>query len=69
MDISKKVRILLAEHNMTATSLASRMEISQSYLSKKLKNNDWSVADIELIANIFDLKLEILFTKSSGEKI
>lgn len=69
MDSSKKVRILMATHNITATELAKRTKISQSNLSKKLKNNSFSIDDLEKIAEAVDAEYEGFFTLKNGDKI
>ena len=69
MDISKKIKRLLVEKDLTATELAKRIGISQSYFSKKMNNNDWSVADIEKIVETLDVKFEITLTLEDGTKI
>lgn len=69
MDITKKVKMLLVEFDMTITQLAEKMGTSQPNLSKKLKNNSLSIADLEKIAEVFGIKFEAHFTLENGEKI
>lgn len=69
MDTSKKIKRLLLESELTATELAKKIGISQPYFSKKMKSNDWSVADIEKIAVALDVKFDLHFTLENGEKI
>lgn len=61
MNITKKIKMLLVEKDMTATQLADAMGTTQSNLSKKMKNESYSVSDLEKIAEVLDLKLVIEF--------
>lgn len=69
MDISKKVKMLLVEFDITATELAKKMGTSQPNLSKKMKNNSWSIADLEKIAEVLEIKFEVFFFLKNGNKI
>jgi len=69
MDISKKIKRLLLEHELTATELARRIGISQPYFSKKMSNNDWSISDLEKIAEVLEVSFEVTFVMNNGEKI
>lgn len=69
MDVSKKIKVLLVECELTATELAKKIGISQSYFSKKMRNNDWSAADLEKIAAALEVDLELNFVLKNGEKI
>lgn len=61
MNITKKIKMLLVEKDMTATQLADAMGTTQSNLSKKMKNESYSVSDLEKIAEVLDLKLVVEF--------
>lgn len=69
MDVSKKIKTLLVERELTATGLAKKIGISQSYFSKKMRNNDWSITDLEKIAAALEVDLELNFVLEDGEKI
>ena len=69
MDISKKVRQLLVEKDMNGTQLAAAIGISQSYFSKKIRNNDWTVEDLVKIAGALNVEIEIGFKLENGERI
>ena len=64
-----KVKRLLLEKNMNITQLAKKIGTSQPNLSKKLQNNSLSVADLEKIAVVLDVKFDLHFTLENGEKI
>jgi len=69
MDITKKVKRLLVESDMNATQLAEKIETTQSNLSRKMKNESYSVTDLIKIAEALDAKLEINFIMEDGTKI
>lgn len=61
MNITKKIKLLLVENEMTATHLAEKMGTTQSNLSKKMKNESYTVSDLEKIAEVLNLELVIDF--------
>ncbi|MEY9973185.1 transcriptional regulator with XRE-family HTH domain [Lysinibacillus sp. RC46] len=69
MEITKKVKRLLVESDMNATQLAEKIETTQSNLSRKMKNESYSITDLIKIAEALDVKLEINFIMEDGTKI
>ncbi|MFE3573850.1 helix-turn-helix domain-containing protein [Lysinibacillus sp. NPDC059133] len=69
MEITKKVKRLLVESDMNATQLAEKIETTQSNLSRKMKNESYSVTDLIKIAEATGVKLEINFIMEDGTKI
>lgn len=69
MDITKKVRRLLLESDMNATQLADKIETTQSNLSRKMKNESYSVSDLIKIAEATGVELEVNFILEDGTKI
>lgn len=69
MDITKKVKRLLVEADMNATQLAEKIETTQSNLSRKMKNESYSVSDLIKITEALGVKLEINFIMEDGTKI
>lgn len=69
MEITKKVKRLLIESDMNATQLAEKIETTQSNLSRKMKNESYSVTDLIKIAEALDVKLEINFIMEDGTKV
>jgi len=61
MNITKKIKLLLVENEMTATQLAEKIGTTQSNLSKKMKNESYTVSDLEKIAEALNLELIIDF--------
>jgi len=65
MNITKKIKVLLVERDMTATQLAEAIGTTQSNLSKKMKNESYTVADLEKIAEVLSLELVIDFKEKN----
>lgn len=61
MEITKKVRMLMLEEDLTATQLAKKIGTSQSNLSQKMKNESYSVPDLIKIAEATGKDLIIEF--------
>lgn len=61
MNITKKIKLLLIENEMTATQLAEKIGTTQSNLSKKMKNESYTVSDLEKIAEELNMELIIDF--------
>ncbi|MEY9976212.1 helix-turn-helix domain-containing protein [Lysinibacillus sp. RC79] len=61
MNITKKIKLLLVENEMTATQLAKKIGTTQSNLSKKMKNESYTISDLEKIAEALNLELIIDF--------
>ncbi|WP_054768110.1 helix-turn-helix domain-containing protein [Lysinibacillus parviboronicapiens] len=69
MEITKKVKRLLVESDINATQLAEKIETTQSNLSRKMKNESYSVTDLIKIADALGVELEINFIMEDGTKI
>lgn len=69
MEITKKVRRLLLESDINATQLAEKIETTQSNLSRKMKGESYSVADLIKIAEATGVELEVNFIMEDGTKI
>lgn len=63
VDVAKKIRIMLVEENLKIIDLADRLNTSQQNISAKLKRNNFSVKEMEQIAEVLGYNLEITFTK------
>ncbi|AJK86292.1 MULTISPECIES: helix-turn-helix domain-containing protein [Lysinibacillus] len=61
MNITKKIKLLLVENEMTATQLAEKIGTTQSNLSKKMKNESYTVSDLEKIAEVLNMELIVDF--------
>lgn len=54
MSMSKKIKILLIERDMTMTDLAKKLETSKSNLSDKMKRDNFSEKELIEIANVLN---------------
>lgn len=61
MNITKKIKLLLVENEMTATQLAKKIGTTQSNLSKKMKNESYTISDLEKIAEVLNMELIVDF--------
>lgn len=68
METAKKIKMLLAENDMTAKDLAERINLSQSQLSRKLARGDFLESELVRIAAVFHADVEINFTWKNGRK-
>lgn len=70
MTVSEKIRLLLGRRKMTVTKLASNLGISRQYLTKKLRENDFTIGELINIAEILDCRFSTTFiTNDTNEEI
>lgn len=70
MTVSEKIRLLLGRRKMTVTKLASTLGISRQYLTKKLRENDFTIGELINIAEILDCRFSTTFiTNDTNEEI
>lgn len=69
LTVAEKIRLLLGRQGLTITKLAAAMGISRQYLTAKMKDNKFSVAELEKIASILGCDIDFIFTTGAGEKI
>lgn len=70
MDLSSYIKICLVKcGNLTQSELATKTNQSQQNLSKKLKNNEWKVSDLEKIAEAIGADVEIKFIKKDTKEV
>lgn len=69
MNMTQKIRILLVtQGNISEAELARRMGITPQKLSYKFKKNNFTIPELEQIANALDCTFETTFrVNSSGE--
>lgn len=61
MNITKRIKVLLVEKEMTATQLAQAIGTTQSNLSKKMKNESYTIDDLIKISEALGMELIIEF--------
>lgn len=66
MDISKELRKLLIDENMTLTILAERLNVTQPNISAKFKKNDFRISELSSIAEAIGYEMNISFTKKDN---
>lgn len=60
-DTSKRVRVLLAEHDISAAALARRIGWQQSYIARRLRGRvPWRADDLSLIAGELGVDVTVL---------
>lgn len=68
MDISQKIRIVLAKRKFNSKKLAELTNQTTQNLSNKMVHNDFKISELEKYANALDCNLEVRFVdKTSGE--
>lgn len=67
--MAKKIKMLMVEKDITISQLAEKMGTSQPNLSNKLKRDNFSENELNLIADILDVKYEANFVLNDGRKI
>lgn len=67
---SEKIKLLLTRRDMTVTDLAEKIGQSRQNITNKLKRNNFSEADLSLIASALDCKFSSTFImKDTGETL
>lgn len=70
MDISKKIRVLQAMRGLNDSQTAEKLGIHKQNYSRKLKNQTFSLSDIQKIADILEFEAELVFTdRETGKKL
>lgn len=66
MDISKEIRKIMIDEDITLTSLAERLNVTQQNMSAKFKKNDFRVSELSSIAEAIGYEVNISFTKKDN---
>lgn len=69
MGMSKKIKVLLAEKEITISELAAKIGTTQPNLSNKLNRDNFSEKDLIKIAEALNVKFEGFFIFENGDKI
>ncbi len=69
MDMTEQIRILLIKRgNMSGTDLAKKIGTSPQNISNKFKRNNFTMKDLQEIADALDCDLQIRFVdRATGE--
>lgn len=65
MNVSKQIKKILTEEEISLTELANRLDISVNNLSNKLKRDNFKTEEIELIAGKLGYVADITFSKKT----
>lgn len=69
MNVSTKIKMLMAIHEMTGTQLAAKLGMTQSNFSKKMSKGKFSIEEMERIAEVFNARYEASFILENGDKV
>lgn len=67
MDISTEIKVLLTRRKKSQSWLAEKLNTSQGNIGNKLKRNNWTVNELEEIADKLGYKLNISFEERVDE--
>lgn len=66
MDIAKEIRKVLIDEDITLTTLAEKLNVTQPNISAKFKKNDFRISELTAIADAVGYELNISFTKKNN---
>ena len=69
LSLPQKLRLLCNIKNMKLQELAKMMDLSSQHIFYKLKENRFSMQDLEKLEKIFDADIEVVITLKDGTKI
>lgn len=69
LTMGEKLRILLKRKNVTIVELSRRLSTTNQNMANKLKRDNFSVKELDDIANAMDCEFEGYFVDKNGEKI
>ena len=70
MTISEKIRLLARRRGLTVTALAGKIKMTRQNLSMKLKNDNFTVKELQEIAVALNCSFDSVFVMNdTGEKV
>ena len=69
LTMGEKIRILLKRKNVTIIELSKRLKTTNQNMANKFKRDNFSVNELEAIAEALDCEFEGYFVDRNGEKI
>ena len=69
MNVSKKIKTILSEEEISLTELANRLDISVNNLSNKLKRDNFKTEEIELIAEKLGYSVDVKFNRKRNKML
>ena len=68
--ISEKIRLLARRRGLTVTALAGKIKMTRQNLSMKLKNDNFTVKELQEIAVALNCSFDTVFVMNdTGEKV
>lgn len=69
LSMEEKIRILLRRKNVTIVELSTRLGTTNQNLANKFKRDNFSVKELDEIAEALDCAFEVFFVDKDGNKI
>ena len=66
MNLSKKIKKLLIDEDLTIKELAAKLDTSPNNISNKLSRGDMRFSDLENIAGVLGYKIKLKFVKKEN---
>lgn len=65
LDITKEIKKILIDENLTQAKLAEKLNTSQGNLANKMKRNNFTTKELLEISEVLGYELKIEFAKKS----
>ncbi|GAU79577.1 helix-turn-helix transcriptional regulator [Fusibacter sp. 3D3] len=69
LTMGEKLRIILKRKNVTIIELSKRLGTTNQNMANKLKRDNFSIEELEAIAEALDCEFEGYFVDKTGERI
>ncbi|WP_430885098.1 helix-turn-helix domain-containing protein [Fusibacter sp. JL216-2] len=69
LTMGEKIRILLKRKNVTIVELSKRLVTTNQNMANKFKRDNFSMNELEAIADALDCEFEGYFVDKNGERI
>lgn len=69
LSIEEKIRILLRRKNVTIVELSTRLGTTNQNLANKFKRDNFSMKELEEIAEALDCEFEGFFVEKDGSRL
>lgn len=69
LTMGEKIRILLKRKNVTIIELSKRLGTTNQNMANKFKRDNFSMNELEAIAEALDCKFEGFFVDKDGDRI
>lgn len=69
MTISEQIKVLCVRSNISVSELARRVGTTPQNFNAKMKRASFTIAELDMIANVVDSKFERNFILENGDKI